>query len=372
VGVDAARGLALIGLMAVHVLPGRGDVTQEPTGSSLFLSGNSAALLTLLAGVGLALSCGGRFPHTGRWLAADRVGVAVRAVLIAVVGLGIGTVMPQDGPVDSLLFSYGVLLLLAIPFLHLSAAALLACAAVFWLVGPLLVQALAEVLPVHVSSRTVADVVGEPGGTICQLLLTGAYPVLPYLVYLLVGLGVGRVHLREQAVQIRLLVVGAGLVVFAGAAPSVVDSAFGGYGRLPQTGGMSQDELGEALVRGPGSLPTDTSLAIAAGLGVGLLVLGACLLIGRKSGAWLSPLSAMGAMALTLYTAHLVAVSLGVGHDLPYTWVVLHLGAAAWCALAWQRALGQGPLERVVSTSVGTARRTVLHRPHRNHWLYQQ
>ncbi|MFF0991471.1 heparan-alpha-glucosaminide N-acetyltransferase domain-containing protein [Kocuria nitroreducens] len=380
-GIDAARGLALIGLMWAQILPDGDDRTQVPTWPYLLLSGNAAALFALLAGVGLALSSGGRFPHTGRWLAADRVGVAVRAVLIAVVGLGIGALMPEDAPADNILIYYGAFLVLAIPFLHLSATALFVCAAVCWIVGPLLVQVMMDVLPAYSSSNpTFADVVDEPAGTISRLLLTGTYPALRYMTYLLVGLGLGRVHLRDTRIQVRLLGVGAGLVICAHTISCFVLYAFGGYDRLLRTGGMSEGQVGEVLVWRPESLPTDTAgwlvstaphthpvLAIAADLGVAVLVLGLFLLVSKEFGAWLLPLSAMGAMTLTLYTAHLVALSSEVHYDLPHAWFIIHLGTAAWFAVGWQRALGQGPLERVLSTSVKATRRTVLHRLCRLH-----
>lgn len=54
VGVDAARGLALVGLMSVHVLPSSGDETTEPTWSHILFSGDSAALFALLAASVLA------------------------------------------------------------------------------------------------------------------------------------------------------------------------------------------------------------------------------------------------------------------------------------------------------------------------------
>ena len=77
------------------------------------------------------------------------------------------------------------------------------------------------------------------------------------------------------------------------------------------------------------------------------------------------PLSALGAMALTLYTAHLVALSIQAHHDQPFLWRLLHLVVAALGALTWRRAaLGLGPLEWVVSTGVETTRRAVLHRVH--------
>ncbi|MGJ9407077.1 heparan-alpha-glucosaminide N-acetyltransferase domain-containing protein, partial [Nesterenkonia aurantiaca] len=115
VGIDAARGLALLGLMAIHLLPAWNEETGGVSWSWRLFSGDSAALFALLAGVGLALTSGGRNQHQGRTMTADRVGLLVRALLIAVVGLWIGTVMPQDPPAYGILLYYGVFFLLAIP-----------------------------------------------------------------------------------------------------------------------------------------------------------------------------------------------------------------------------------------------------------------
>ncbi|WJZ68519.1 hypothetical protein [Kocuria rosea] len=195
------------------------------------------------------------------------------------------------------------------------------------------------------------------------------------MTYLLVGMGLGRLNLRKQEVQIRLLVVGVGVVIFAQAASYFLLYAFGGYQRLLDASAMGEHELEEVLVWGPDSLPTstvwwlaiatphtNTPLAIAASLGVGLAVLGALLLIARKAETWLMPLAAMGVMTLTLYTAHLVGLSFEIHYDQPYLWFVINLAVAALFAVAWHRALGQGPLERVVSLSVKGTRRLVLNR----------
>ena len=124
VGIDAARGLALVGLMAIHILPSWNEETGEASFTWRVFSGDSAALFALLAGVGLALTSGGRHPHEGKAMTADRIGLAVRAVLIAIVGLWIGTLMPEDPPAYSILLYYGVFSLLAIPFLHAGPKAL--------------------------------------------------------------------------------------------------------------------------------------------------------------------------------------------------------------------------------------------------------
>ncbi|MEX5296582.1 heparan-alpha-glucosaminide N-acetyltransferase domain-containing protein [Kocuria sp. CPCC 205268] len=374
VGIDAARGLALIGLISVHILPDHDAATDEPTWSHLIFSGDSAALFALLAGVGLALTSGGRRPHGGATMTADRIGLAVRAGLIALVGLLIGVLMPEDAPADNILIYYGMFFLLAVPFLHAGPRVLFGCAAVFWLAGPLLMQGLTEVLPEWSSSNpTFADVVSEPAGTLSQLLLTGTYPALPYMTYLLAGMGLGRLDLRRRGVQVRLLAVGLGLTVLARVASFVLLHVLGGSQRLLEASSLDEQELAEALIWGPDSPLTEsmwwlaidtphtnTPPAIAASLGVGLAVLGALLLIARRFEAWLLPLAAMGAMTLTLYTAHLVALSFEVHEDRPALWYAVHLVVAAVFAVAWQRAKGQGPLEKVIGRTVKGTRRLAL------------
>jgi hypothetical protein len=53
IGIDAARGLALIGLMAIHLFPSAKE-NGEPTLAWNLFSGDSAALFALLAGRWLA------------------------------------------------------------------------------------------------------------------------------------------------------------------------------------------------------------------------------------------------------------------------------------------------------------------------------
>src|SRR6476660_6831609 len=90
-GIDAARGLALLGMMATHLLPTfESNANLTPTWIGLTFSGRAAALFAVLAGVGLALSTGKHQPFAGPELAKARRGVALRAVVIAAVGLTLG------------------------------------------------------------------------------------------------------------------------------------------------------------------------------------------------------------------------------------------------------------------------------------------
>ncbi|WP_240974844.1 heparan-alpha-glucosaminide N-acetyltransferase domain-containing protein [Crystallibacter degradans] len=237
IGIDAARGLALIGLMAIHLFPSEDEVTHEPTLAWNLFSGDSAALFALLAGVGLALSSGGSAPHRGKRMAADRIGLAARAVVIGSIGLVISAIMPEDPAAYGILLYYAVFFLMAIPFLHLRPLMLFLTAAAFSIIAPILRQLLGPVLPESsVWNHTVVNLVTEPLGTASELLLTGSYPALAYMSYLLVGLGLGRLDLRSIRVQGLIAGTGAALAVLANLASFLLLKVAGGYEALGHPG----------------------------------------------------------------------------------------------------------------------------------------
>src|SRR3954468_8624567 len=89
VGLDVARCLALVGMVSVHVVPARAANGQLTLAHNL-AAGRSAALFAVLAGVSLALMTGGETQVRGRERAARSAGIAVRALLIAGIGLLLG------------------------------------------------------------------------------------------------------------------------------------------------------------------------------------------------------------------------------------------------------------------------------------------
>ncbi|KLU11061.1 hypothetical protein ABL57_03340 [Kocuria sp. SM24M-10] len=384
-GIDAARGVALLGLASIHILPAWDPSTFQPTAQWTVFAGRSAALFALLAGVSLAFSSGGRSPHTGKAMAATRAGVAVRAVLITVIGLSINTValgaLGQVVPAVNILVYYGAFFLLAIPFLAFSPPVLFVIAGVSAVITPVLMQLARDAAPAATAVNPgFGDLVAQPGTSLVQLLLTGTYPALPYLTYLLVGLALGRLDLADVQVQVLLVVFGVILAVAAWVTYWVLILQAGGYDQLmAHSPALSEDQIDEVIVFGPDpALPTttwwwlaipgphtNTPLALLHGLGASMAVLGGFLLLARRLQGWLLPLSAMGSMTLTLYTTHLLALSTEVHYDQPYLWFVLHLLIAAAFALVWQRFLGQGPLERLIARAVSATRRRVLATQHR-------
>lgn len=384
VAVDAARGLALIGMIAVHILPAHDPETFEPTLQWTLFGGRAAALFALLAGLSLAFSSGGRTPHRGRELTATRAGLVVRALLVAAVGLGINELMPSPAPALGILVYYGAFFLLAVPLLGLRRRTLAAGAALFAVLGPVLVHVLGPALPQPAAvNPTLGSVVADPGASLAQVLLTGTYPAVPYLTYLCAGLLIGRLDLHEIVVRVRIAVLGVLLALGAWFVHWVLVLQAGGYGQLMRhTPWLNEDQIDEILVWGPSpDLPTstwwwlltagphsNTPVTLLMDLGTGLAVLGALLLLVRPNPLW-SALGAMGGRTLTLYSAHLLALATTLHYDHSVLWFAAHVAVAAGFAVLWQRWFGQGPLERVVTAAVRGTRRRVLGagpRPSRN------
>ena len=373
-GVDAARGLALFGMMAIHVLPAYGP-DYEPTLIWTLLAGKAAALFALLAGVSLSFTTRAARQERGRTLTAARWSVAARAVMIMALGLMIAFV---DMPAYIILAYYGAMFLLAIPLLGLSTRALAMAAAGFAVLAPILMTALRDSLPAPGYDPTFATVFTDPGVFLSQLLLTGTYPALPWMAYICTGLIIGRLRLDRPRVQLVMLGTGAALAAGAWLGSLLLVKGPGrGVDRLLESGqGLTTGQLESTLVWGPeGYLPTSSWwwLTLAAPhsttpfdllhtIGVATAVLGAMLLLSRYAVKALTPLSAPGRITLTLYCAHLLFLRTGLLADQPYLSLFLQVAAFILFAVIWQRAGRQGPLEKIIARGSGAARNAVLHR----------
>ncbi|NGN91613.1 DUF1624 domain-containing protein [Nocardioides sp. KC13] len=374
VGVDVARCLALLGMMATHVLDPV-DATGELTRVQAAAGGRSAALFAVLAGVSLALMTGRQQPVRGRVLATRSAGLAVRAVLIAALGLVLGSLGTN---IAIILTYYGVLFLLAIPFLELRARWLWLLGVVWVVLGPLLSQVVRPVLPPRQFESPEPSQLLEPGRLLAELLFTGYYPAVPWLAYLLIGMAIGRIDLRNRNL-VTMLWTG-GVIISVSATwlsgrltrlPSVaeellraypgmdidgalVSMSHGLYGQTPVDGGWQW-----LLVAAPHS---STPFDLAQTIGSSMFVIGACQMIAlRLPSRWrvaMAVLFGAGTMTLTLYTLHVVMRTEAVWPpETPDTYVVHVLVVMAIGALvtAWGR---PGPLEWLVGRPSAWLRRT--------------
>lgn len=384
IGVDATRGIALLGMMAVHSLY-ESNADGSPTLSFAVFGGRAAATFAVLAGVGIAFMTGRkRVPlRSGASVAA---GLLVRALVIGAIGLFMGYADARLAAV--ILPYYAVLFVLAIPLVFLPT----------WLVAvvgvavaggvPVLTHLWLPHFPVpSLDNPEFIDVIRHPVAILTELTITGEYPALSWLAYACAGIVVGRLSLQKIRVALSLL--GTGIVLAVGA-------AYTSWVLLHQFGGLTQiwmaqpaspwtaAETSEVLSLGAdGTVPastwwwlavdaphTGTTPDLVGTIGAAIALLGAMLLLGHVTSRYarpvikvlMAPLAAAGGMTLTLYTAHIWFLNSDYdvyAAEVGYTLQVISVLAIG---LAWKATAGKGPLETLTSGLSGRSRRWVADR----------
>ncbi|MBG6217466.1 putative membrane protein [Arthrobacter sp. CAN_A6] len=374
-GIDAARGIALFGMMSTHIFPLYVPGTAEATEVALLFSGRASALFAVVAGIGLALLTGGNAPRSGRVLRMDRRGIAVRAVLIAMVGLVLGGV---ETNIAVILFHYGVLFLLALPFTGLRLPALAAWALGWTLLSPVvafLVRPWVEttVVPADVGGNPMFEHLLVPATLLADILVTGYYPALQWLSYVLLGMVIGRLRLPDLKVQGALVAAGLAAAIGAKLVGSYLLGPAGGLAALLQTPEAAGYPLEAMLDVGVGSIDqgaswwwlaiisphSGTTLDLVHTAGSAAVVVGICLLLTRRSPRALLPLSGPGAMTLTLYALHITIMSwTDQLVPLPEPSAVFWFQVLAFVALGivFHRLNARGPLELLTSGASRAAR----------------
>lgn len=317
-GVDAARGVALLGMFAAHTMFGGGEQ---------FFDGRSAILFATVAGVSLGLITGGANPPSPGERSAARLAVLIRGAVLVLLGLALTSFLQP--PIAVILDYYGFAFLLLIAVLFLARPLLAVLAAVIAVAAPPIVVAVTEGTPF--------DSVSAPVQVFARWLFYGEYPMLIWLAFLLAGLILARADLRDRLTAALALVLGT-LAAVLGYASALV---------IP-------DVTAEAH--------SGTTAEVIGSGGVAVAIIGALSLLDSAEGAServarvarfvLAPVAAAGAMALTLYVAHAIALTIiRASSENPERWQVpewtfpaLALGALAIATL-WHRFVGVGPLE---------------------------
>lgn len=284
-GLDLARALAVIGMMAAHLGPDH-PVTR----------GYPSVLFAVLAGVSMGIIAArrpGGLPDT-------RFRLLLRGVIL--VGFGLMLSLAQTGILE-VLTAIGLSYVLLLPVVGWSVRRLAVLLAVLVVGAPLLIAADTYYV-ISWGDHAVAD------------LFTGTYPLLAWLAYLTAGLLIHRLVIVGGAVSRQVWLTVTGLVLLAGTqliieatdfrvAPGDILNPIGAYLQgEPHSGGLL-DVLGSA--------------------GAAMVVTGTCLLLCRVGAVvWTSyPLRALGSMSLTVYVTHVLVtgwsrgrlISLGTAYD---------------------------------------------------------
>ncbi|MCP3757425.1 DUF418 domain-containing protein [Streptomyces sp. TBY4] len=367
-GLDAARGIAVLGMFAVHVGP-----PPAPEGPGWLLvaaDGRAPAVFTLIAGFSLALA---------RSRAAGPPPLRATLTRCAILGaLGLGLAALSPGILVILAF-YAVYFLAAEPFTRLRTRTLAAVASASVALGPVLSYLLGPPLGLRTAGRGATPVPADltswqgAGGVLRDLLLSGAYPLLTYFPYILAGMALGRLADLHSGRSLRMLTGFGAAAAVAGygaswlalgpggrrgplleavvrehpwalAEPDPVAAVLGQqFGAVPST---SWDWL---LLAGPYS---QTPLETLGNTGVGAALIGLLALAARvrPAAGVLRPLAAVGAMALTVYVVHALALAVFLrgwtGWEVLAGFsAVAMAGCLAWAHFLRGTELRRGPLE---------------------------
>jgi hypothetical protein len=187
-----------------------------------------------------------------------------------------------------------------------------------------------------------------------DLAVTGPYPAVIWSTFVLVGLAVGRCDLGSATVRARLAAVGAGLAVGGYGAGWLTTRWWGTAASVQAWANGETGPRSWRLAWLAGAAPhSGTTFEIAGSVGVALTVIAGCLLAAERFPRLTFPLAAVGTMALTAYSAHVLAGAL-FGGEGNRVW----LGCALLTVLAatvWRLTAGQGPLERLLTWSSARA-----------------
>ena len=418
VGIDLARFIAIAGMMAAHLLaplamfPGVSDSDRElAMGTSLISNGAPAALFAVLGGVSIVFAT--RKQLSGGLVGKAMASVAVRGVVLIVLGVLLGFV---DNNIIVILAYYGVAMILVAPLIKAKSWVLASLAAVLGLGFGWLNITLRRSLEVHMEGPhiNVGFITSDPLGTLRAIFVTGEYPAITWVTYLLVGMLIGRALTSATArgargrTAAKLAVIGGAVFVVSQLVSNWLLGKLIDFGVIePQASQqMSHTEILQAAqtqllqIGGSGAPPSphivsqllavphsgsimDLARTIAlSALVIGLLVwlcdrerpqASASVATSPGLGArLLDTVRAAGAAPLTIYTTHIVVSGIIQGTffrsaeqagGLPETgipWWVMGPGALA-LQLAGVLAIGavlsitkrRGPLETLLSKIVG-------------------
>lgn len=288
-GIDAARALAIVGMVAVHI----GPQPQQIPGSLYGVTyGRASVLFIVLAGVGVSLLAGDR---SAQRLRATSWRLAFRAAVLLPLGLLLD-LLPHG--VAVILQYYAVYFLVALLLVRASDAGLLLAALGGALAGPVVYLAGQALQPEWFSLG--GDVSLDNPATLPRaLLLTGYYPAVTWVPPLAFGMWVGRRDLRATASGWTLLVGGA----------AAAASAYGFAAALvAAVGEPAEDEVSLRLLALSGG-HTEMPLSLIGATAVACAVLGGCMLVTARLPRLTWPLVATGQLALSVYVIHLLVIA---------------------------------------------------------------
>lgn len=365
VGLDVARGLALVGMVAVHTITSdKADGSMSP--AWVLANGKASALFAVLGGVGLAFMTGRRRPPQGKAALRAALSPLVRGLLLVLFGLALGGIVPAS-EVSIVLTYLGTVFMMAALLTPLRARSLLILGLAWTVIGPVISQVVRQGTSAQEPVNLGLGALGNPELLIRTLLFTGAFPAITWFAYICIGMAIGRANLSARLVIAKLIAGGSLLALATSVFASILVDGLGLRERIAAdvAGTMTLDTFTNYLVfGGDGILPADswwwlgvqaphtgTPLDLLFTIGTSLAVIGACLALATVFGHRFSLLAVPGGMTLTLYSVHVLLIGRfrEMSDGLQFT---LHLVVLVLFALIWSQFFARGPLEQALRTLV--------------------
>lgn len=339
-GLDLARYAAFVGMVLVNFRIAMGaEGGAGPADAAISaLEGRAAATFVVLAGIGLGLA-GRRAPRRAV------LPTVRRAAFLLALGLLNMTVFEAD-----ILHYYAVYFLFGAFLLPLAGGALVGAILALNVAFVAMILTLDYDAGWNWEDYSYAGL-WTPAGFARNLFFNGWHPVVPWLGFLLLGIVLSRLRLRERRTRLGLLLGGALALIAAEAAST----------RLAGLLAALDPEL--AILATTAPVPP-MPLYVLAGAGAACATVGACLMAEgpmRRRGV-LRVLAPAGRQTLTLYIAH-VLIGMGSLEALGLlggqTAERAALAALAFCAAAtlyavlWARAFERGPVETLMRRIAG-------------------
>jgi uncharacterized membrane protein YeiB len=306
-------------MFAAHVVFDRGEN---------FFDGRSSILFATVAGVSLGLLTGGSEPPPPGERGFRRASIAIRGATLILIGLLLTNLLHP--PMQVILDYYGLAFLVLIPLLFARRWLIAVAAAVVVAVAPPLVEWLRS----DIDPQEIPLVITP----FAQWLVFGSYPVAIWLAFPLFGLLCARSGLERRRTQLIMILTGA-------------VAAMAGYGAAALVPGITAEAH------------SGTTAEVIGSGGLAVAIIGLATLLGSLPGGpgrgiriALFPIAAAGGMALTLYTAQAIALTIVREANridaerwvYPDATLPLLIASALVIGTLWRVLLGAGPLERLL------------------------
>lgn len=289
-GIDLARAIAILGMVMVHIGPVRMDGFGALGAAYRLPHGRAAILFVVVAGIGISLLAGDRTRDRLRRTIA-RLGW--RALVLLPAGLALAT-LPHS--VAVILHFYAFFFLIATVTLWLSNRVLLILAASFALVGPITLLLARQERPEWFAPGMPNW--NEAGHIARDLVLSGTYPAVVWVVPLFLGIWVGRQNLRSLRIVAGVAVLGSVLAALSFVARDVLQ----GHVDAPSS---KADWSQLAALEPHNGMP----LWVLSATGIAIALVGICIFLARALPRLVWPAVAVGQLALTVYVVHLLVLS---------------------------------------------------------------